>query len=263
MDDSHGRRQQASRFVWYELHTANAQSASDFYSKVLPWKILAEPGQSGYSLIDIGPTHIGGVLEKPADPRFNNGKDGWLAYIAVASLKASVKKLGSLGGKLLRPADEIAQVGQFAVVADPQGAIFVLFEPAPGSKEMPLVDGTEGDIGWHELTAADYAAAYAFYAELFGWEKGTSVPMDGGAIYQIFTANGVDTGAMMTRFDASEAPYWRYYFNVADAGVTSAKVTEHGGTVTWGPMAVATGQIVACCTDPHGALFGLVAPAPK
>jgi len=36
---------------------------------------------------------------------------------------------------------------------------------------QPTEGGKPGRVGWHELLAADGETAFAFYGELFGWQK--------------------------------------------------------------------------------------------
>ena len=60
-----------------------------------------------------------------------------------------------------------------------------------------------GRVGWHELLAADWEKAWAFYGELFGWRK---ADVDIGAVgtYQLFSAGGLTIGGMFTK-PASDA----------------------------------------------------------
>ena len=57
---------------------------------------------------------------------------------------------------------------------------------------------TPGRVGWHELLAADWEKAFAFYGELFGWQKADA---DIGAVgtYQLFSAGGQTIGGMFTK----------------------------------------------------------------
>ena len=52
----------------------------------------------------------------------------WLTYFGVTDCDGTVKKVGELGGKVLRPATDIPNVGRFAVCRDGQGAAFAVFK---------------------------------------------------------------------------------------------------------------------------------------
>jgi predicted enzyme related to lactoylglutathione lyase len=54
----------------------------------------------------------------------------WAVYFAVEDSRAAEAKAKSLGAKSIMPPSE-TPVGEIAVVADPQGAVFSLFKPSP------------------------------------------------------------------------------------------------------------------------------------
>ncbi len=45
----------------------------------------------------------------------------WGIYVTVKNVDENADKVESLGGKLLRPPMDIAGVGRFCVIEDPQG----------------------------------------------------------------------------------------------------------------------------------------------
>ena len=151
-------------------------------------------------------------------------------------------------------------MGRFAVVADPQGAAFVLFR---GSSERPperLPQGTQGTVGWNELHAGEREAAFAFYADLFGWREAEAFDMGPAGTYQLFAAGDGPVGGMMTKRESVPAPFWLYYFTVDAIDAASVRVTGAGGRVLEGPHPVPGGSWILRCRDPQGAMFALVAP---
>ena len=89
-------------------------------------------------------------------------------------------------GTIHKPAEDIPGVGRFAVVADPQGASFVLFR---GLSEQPperSAPSTPGLPSWNELHAGEWQSAFAFYADLFGWTKAQAVDMGPMGANQLF-----------------------------------------------------------------------------
>jgi predicted enzyme related to lactoylglutathione lyase len=56
----------------------------------------------------------------------------WLVYFASDDVDATAAKAAKAGGKTIVPPGDIPDMGRFAVLADPQGAVFAIFRPAPG-----------------------------------------------------------------------------------------------------------------------------------
>ena len=73
-----------------------------------------------------GEAYIGGI--PPAAHRSPNTPPHWLPYIFVSDCAAMTEKAKSLGASLCVKPMEMEGVGTFAVVADPQGAVFSLFQ---------------------------------------------------------------------------------------------------------------------------------------
>ena len=145
-----------------------------------------------------------------------------------------------------------------AMVADPQGASFYVMAPA-GAAPPPVPHGQPGHGAWHELHAADGAAARAFYAEIFGWPSAGEMEMGPMGTYLMFSTGGAPAGGMMTSA-ALGRPAWLYYFAVADIDAAKARVEAAGGTIHNGPMEVPGGGWILGGVDPQGAGFALVGP---
>jgi predicted enzyme related to lactoylglutathione lyase len=155
------------------------------------------------------------------------------------------------------PAD-IPGVGRFAVVADPQSAVIALFKGTGTSPPAPA--NTPGYAGWRELLAADAAAAFAFYSEMFGWTKGDAADIGPMGTYQLFAlaSGGEPIGGMMTKPPHVPAPFWTYYFQVDGIAAAVARINAAGGTIINGPMEVPGGSWIVQALDPQGAMFALV-----
>lgn len=220
-----------SKFVWYELHTPDPSAATSFYQSVLGWQVqdAGAPGRS-YSLLSVGKTPVAGMLGKPAQAFTNGSKPGWMGYIGVDDVLSAAKSVEQGGGVIHRAAEDMPGVGRFAVVADPQGAVFVLFEPPKGvTPPEPPEPGAQGTAAWHDLAALDWQSDFAFYSDLFGWRKDQAIDMGAYGIYQIFAAGAEPLGGMMTRMDPSQPPGWLFYFHVDQIDGAIARVKQQGG----------------------------------
>jgi predicted enzyme related to lactoylglutathione lyase len=113
---------------WADLNSSNPAKASKFYTAWLGWTF--EAGKDGYSHIINGSGHenmIGGMPDKMHAPP--GTPSHWLSYFHVADCKASAEKAAQLGASTMMPADLMPDVGTMAVLADPQGAVFALYQP--------------------------------------------------------------------------------------------------------------------------------------
>ena len=247
-------------FVWYELMITDMDAAEAFYRAVVGWtcQTIPQPDMR-YTVMKAGDKMVAGVMDLPAQAREAGARPGWVGYVGTDDADASTRKVREAGGMVHREPADIPDIGRFSVVADPQGAMFMLFQPM-GGDNSPAPPGTPGHIGWHELYAADWPSAFDFYAGQFGWSKAHAVDMGPMGTYQLFSAGGDPIGGMMTKPDAIPMPVWLYYFIVEAIDAAAARVTAGGGQVLNGPHQVPGGGWILHAMDPQGAMFALTAP---
>ncbi len=248
-------------FGWYELMAKDVPAALAFYTKVIGAWTTKDSGMPGgvYTLIEVQGRSIGGALTLTDDMCAAGACPCWMGYLAVDDLQAKTDELLAAGGKVIRPMFEIPGVIRFTIVADLHGAVFVMFKGlTPGDTLPTFPAGTPGAVGWHELHAGDGAAAWEFYAKLFGWTKDMAVDMGPVGTYQTWKAGGDPIGGMMTKMPGMPVAFWQYYFNVDGLGAALERVTANGGKVIHGPQQVPGGSFIANCLDPEGAVFALV-----
>ncbi len=244
------------RFVWHELMTTDTKRATAFYAKVIGWKPEPAP-EASYTMLTGKSGPQAGLMALPEESRAMGAPAGWMVYIATPDVDATASQAAELGGKILRAPTDIPKVGRFAVLQDPQGAVFAAFTPTPGQGAMPDRKPGLGDFSWHELTTTDWEAALGFYQKLFGWQKTES--MDMGAemgTYQMYGWKGNTLGGMWNKPQSvAGPPFWLAYAIVPDTKATAEAVKKLGGTVVHGPMEVPGGDWMAQCLDPEGVLF--------
>jgi predicted enzyme related to lactoylglutathione lyase len=149
-------------------------------------------------------------------------------------------------------------VGRFAIVGDPQGAVFALLQPdGPkpiGPDEAPALH----EVSWRELATSDLEAAKAFYHELFGWELLAANDMGAIGVYQEFGRFGRPQGGMFKKTEEMKfPPQWVVYARVPDIHESLAAVKQLGGTILNGPTEIPGGDLIAQILDPQGASFAL------
>jgi hypothetical protein len=248
------------RFVWYELMTPDTAAAKAFYGKVVGWTAqdVPMPGMT-YTLLKTGETQVGGLMGLPEELRAMGVPPNWSGYVAVDDVDAAAEKVKTLGGTVRREPGDIPGVGRFAVVADPQGAVFALFKWLNPGSPAPMEPRLPGRVGWHELTSSDWEKGFDFYSALFGWKKDEPYDMGAMGTYQIFSdADGGAIGGMMNRPPNVQASYWKYYFNVGDIDAAAERVTSSGGEILHGPAQVPGGAWIIQGLDPQKAMFALL-----
>lgn len=115
-------------FSYVELHSSAPALAKDFYRGLFGWKTsdVSTPNEGTYTRIEQATGPSGGLTstQAPAQP------SAWTVYMDVSDLTAATRQVASLGGKVLQERVEVPGQGTFAVVADPTGAVFNLWQKA-------------------------------------------------------------------------------------------------------------------------------------
>ena len=110
---------------WLELTTTDVDKAGRFYTGVLGWGLKPDPE---YTEITRGGASIGGIMTMP--PEMRGVPPHWGVYFMVTDCDASAARAKSLGGSVRFGPKDIEKVGRFAVIQDPQGATFSIFQAA-------------------------------------------------------------------------------------------------------------------------------------
>ncbi len=247
------------RFVWYDLMTSDQAAAEAFYTGLIGWTTQKwEAGPAPYTMWAVGEKAIGGVVTISDEAKQAGVPPHWLAYITTPDIDADLGAAGKRGANTLVPPIEIPTVGRFAVLADPQGAPFSIFQPAdnvPGQDDPP----NECEFSWHELATTDHEAGWEFYHGLFGWEKTEAMDMGEAGIYQMFRASDLQFpyGGVYNKPPEIPVPNWLLYIRVPNLDEAIERAKSQGGQVLNGPMDVPDGDRVAQCMDPQGAAFAL------
>jgi len=108
---------------WNELATTDVEWAKSFFGELLGWQ---------YEASDRGRTTIVNAGRRNGSIRAQTGQErgtapAWLPFFTVESTADAARHAEQTGGHRLGPATEIRN-GRFAVIADPQGATFAVFD---------------------------------------------------------------------------------------------------------------------------------------
>ncbi len=180
-------------------------------------------------------------------------KELWVGYISVPDVTATVQKVMALGGRTLLAPRQIPDRGQVALLADPEGAIFSVFQSSSGdpSDYRPEL----GEWCWAQLFADNVTKATSFYESVIGYQVKST------AGETAYLARGDMVRASVSRSgDANYKPSWLGFINVTDMAATVAKVQALGGAVLVEPQRNPDGTEYAVIADPVGAPVGLLKP---
>jgi predicted enzyme related to lactoylglutathione lyase len=242
-------------FSWTDLATTDQDGAKQFYGQLFGWSAVDFPidENTTYSMMQIDGKDVAAISPQPQQQRDAGVPPLWNSYVTVESADAAADRAQKLGATVHAPAFDVMDVGRMAVIQDPQGAHFMVWEPKQHIGAS-LVNAP-GALCWNELATVDPDASAGFYRELFGWQI---EPMEGASMPYLAIQNHDHGNGGIRAAMENEPTYWLVYFGSADPDGDTARATELGGTVLAPPMDIGVGKI-AVLQDPQGAVFALYA----
>ena len=124
---------------WNELQTSDEKAAIGFYTELIGWRTFqlsgldslkpADQAQPVYTVWMKGWNQAGGMMQLNGEME-TQLRPAWLPFIAVDDVDACAERAVELGGAILRPPFDVENSGRFAVLRDPQGAVFGIGKPA-------------------------------------------------------------------------------------------------------------------------------------
>jgi uncharacterized protein len=126
----------------FEIYADDPDSLQSFYTQLFDWEVTPTP-IPGFDYRHIKsvatdakgmPTQPGGIngglLKRPE----GFGGNAWVNYVNVESVDASLAKAQQLGAKVTKPRAAVPGMGWFAMLTDPQGNNFALWQTDPNAK---------------------------------------------------------------------------------------------------------------------------------
>jgi uncharacterized protein len=248
---------------WVQLETADTAAAADFYGALFGWEFAAadprDPGAFLFARLD--GQDVGALARSDAPA-------GWVSFIACDDVEAACAAVSAAGGIVIAAPDAGSPFGRGATCADPQGAVFHLWQA--GSHPGSQVVNAPGAWNFSDLHTGDAEASLAFYGAAFGWRVDAGLgagmirlPGYGDHLAatsdpdiherQRFAPEGfADVIAGLTPTEGAAAEWW-IRFAVADRDASVAVVEKLGGSVeTVGQSEWVKDAVVR---DPAGARF--------
>lgn len=231
-----------NQFVFTDLSTYDMKVAERFYSNVFGWHYQ---GSDTYRVALADGEEVSGLYETPQKFKDMNMPSFWMPYIQVKNVKATVDKAKALQG-IVELVDEKQAVGKIALIRDPLGAGFTVYE---GSQLNARFDHKPNAFVWSELIISDFSKIQAFYEGLFDW----SFKAVSDHRFYIHSKKRQRIGAIQEVSNAikGKMEYWTVFFGVADLSHTKANILAAGGSLVY------EDESSMLLADPFGAVFSL------
>jgi predicted enzyme related to lactoylglutathione lyase len=246
-------------FCWPELATTDQKGGVAFYRALFGWGINEEPIGEGevYSMFQLRGKEVAAAYTMRPEERQSGAPPHWNMYVAVVNVDETVKRAQGLGATVLGPPFDVMEHGRMAVLQDPTGAVFCLWQSKAhiGAKIL----NEPGTLCWSELTTRDTKAAESFYTSLFGWTAKHAAP---GAVmeyteFQLQGKSSVGMLAMPANMPPAVPSYWMPYFQVADCDASTTQAKQLGASVMVGPQDIPKTGRFTILKDLPGAFLAL------
>jgi predicted enzyme related to lactoylglutathione lyase len=262
---------------WVDTLQPDPKAAMAFYGGLFGWEFEGPAEMPGvpdgeYHVAKLKGRDVAGVGTEPAEGA--PPVPAWTTYVWVDSADNAAANVKAAGGTIVVEPFDVLPAGRMAVLADPGGAVFCVWEARerrgaqrvnePGAWSMSL------------LNSRDPEGAQSFYGSVFGWEPETMAA--GDAVFTLFRLPGYVGGEpeqpvprdvvatmapMGDRFPDSVPSHWSADFWVDDLDAAAPKADQLGGKVVAPPYEIPdTALRQAVLADPQGATFSVTKVGP-
>jgi uncharacterized protein len=257
---------------WVETLQDEPQAAMTFYRSVFGWEFEGPaPISSGaageYYVARLGGRDVAGIgsLASPVPGR----RPAWTTYVRVDSVATTAPRAIQAGGNILVAPLDAPPAGSLAILADPAGAPFGIWEPQERQGAQRVNEASAWAMS--TLNTPDSDAARAFYGALFGWQTEGF----GASGFEVFRLPGYvggqplqpvarDTVAGLIPMDTSgpegrgavQRPRWDVDFWIDGVDAAAERARSGGGAVVVAPFDMGVFR-TAVLADPAGAAFSI------
>jgi uncharacterized protein len=254
---------------WVDTTQPDPDSAAKFYGGLFGWEledVMPPDSEVKYLMARIRGRDAAAISSPPP-----GAPPTWNTYVCVDSADETAAKARDAGGQVAMEPFDVMDAGRMAVISDPEGAIFCLWQP--GETKGAQVVNEHGSVNFNSLNTRDVKRAEDFYGAVFGWrllELGPggsfwTLPGYGDHLEELNpgTREGMAQMGAPAGFEdvvasvmplAEGEPHWSVTFGVDDADAIATRAEELGGTLLVPPMD-APWVRTTLIRDPQGATF--------
>jgi uncharacterized protein len=223
---------------WVDAQLSDLEAGKRFYGELFGWTFQGAPGSSVWAHRQGDPV---AALASKLDGRMPTV---WTLHFATPDATALAERIREAGGQVITAPTPVDTLGTAALVADPEGAVFGLWQAGThlgfGRRHEP------GTFAWAELYARDTKVANDFYGDLFH-----------DALFGPGASPDFGRADLAEVFPPEMPPHFLVHFGVADCEAALGTVHRLGGRVQAPPFEASYGR-VALVTDDQGASFALL-----
>lgn len=223
---------------WVDAELPDVEAGKRFYGELFGWEFEEAHGSSVWALLD------GDRVASLAPKSDGRMPTVWTVSFATADARALGRRITEAGGQLVMAPFPVGDLGTAALAADPEGAVFALWQPGThsgfGRRREP------NTFVWAELYTRDTDAANTFYGDLFH-----------EALFGAGTEPDFGRADVTEVFPAEMPPHFLVHFRAAALDDALDAVRRLGGRVQKPPFSASYGR-VAVVTDNQGASFALL-----
>lgn len=235
-------------------------AARTFYEGLFGWTFV-----SGARIPDAGESYVAQLRDRDVaglgpfldGDRLN--QPAWISHVRVDRVGDAARAAIAAQGTLLLGPLYIPGAGRMAVLSDPAGAIFAIWE-ATARQGAERVNEA-GAWSLTTLNSPDPVTSERFYGAVFGWKSQAFGETGFRAFRLTGYVGGVpyqpvprDVVSAMQPLASDDLPHWEVDFWVDDVDAAAARATELGGTVVQVPRDTGVFRY-AVLADPQGAMF--------
>jgi uncharacterized protein len=259
---------------WVDTGQPDPEAALPFYAGLFGWEfedVMPDDADGRYF---IGRIRGGDVAAVGSIPEGAPPIAAWSTYVWVASADEAAAKTREAGGGVLMEPFDVLDAGRMAVLADPEGAVFNVWQ-AKENKGAQVVN-EHGALNFNGLATRDVEGAEAFYGAVFGWQKlelpaglmwtlpgyGDHLEERSPGLREQMAGMGAPEGFIdvvaavnpIAGDDPDTPPHWTVTFGVDDVRAIATRASELGGEVVAEPFDAPWSRM-AVIKDPQGATF--------
>lgn len=243
------------KFVWADLFSADVAAARDFYQQLFDWQWQSVDGDV-YSIAFSDGRPVAGLVARPQQSG-ETARARWIYYASVPDVAATAAAVETAGGRTLIDPQTMPERGDYAIFADPQGALFGVIHSSSG--DPPDFREPLNRWIWIQLLTADVERAAEFYSDLLGYQVYAYKNDIDRIADRILASDGYARAAMsQLRYEADFRPAWTAFIRVGDIGQSIERALALGGEVVLPPTTERLDGKVAIISDPLGAALGLL-----
>jgi predicted enzyme related to lactoylglutathione lyase len=256
---------------WVETLQADPEAAMAYYTSVFEWEFegpapINTESAGEYYVARVGGRDVAGIgrLASPGDARMPR----WTTYVRVDSVAAAAPRAVQAGGNILVAPLDAPPAGSLAILADPEGAAFGIWEAQDREGAQRINEASAWSLS--SLNTSDPDGAKRFYGELFGWESEPFGDPPMGA--EVFRLPGYvggqplqpvprDTVAVLISMEPDgpggpQRPRWDVDFWIDGVDAAAERAEAGGGAVLAAPFDLGNFR-TAVLADPAGAAFSI------